>query len=346
MACSVYAHIRLYVEGGYVTIMEHEVISKQQQEILADHNKLAVTKGVLELLQIMLALKGALLTAVPSDNTDTANNSTAENDAKLEARKEIKRAGSQIIQQVGLHWDMLALVRSIYIKLVIGGDVADVQECTQQSFSNKSTLMLLLLLLLMHWLLLITAAATAALPLLLLLLLLLLLSQSNKGVSTPVTDAPRLLLLTLPGLTSEDVQSLEDTLKRVLATALDYNPKTAADSTINSNVKGFNGGKGVSPKAGTGGMGSRARFDTARQKEQKEAFRDILRKAAIEHEKLYGGNDATGSELRGARPAILDLPDSLRRKSLVLHEKALRRKASASDETLLDIGALFDDDDL
>jgi hypothetical protein len=45
-------------------------------QILADHNKLAVTKGVLELLQIMLALKGALLTAVPSDNTDTANNST------------------------------------------------------------------------------------------------------------------------------------------------------------------------------------------------------------------------------------------------------------------------------
>jgi hypothetical protein len=31
------------------------------------------------------------------------------------------------LSQVGLHWEMLALVRSIYIKLVIGGDVADVQ---------------------------------------------------------------------------------------------------------------------------------------------------------------------------------------------------------------------------
>jgi hypothetical protein len=29
--------------------------------------------------------------------------------------------------QVGLHWDMLALVRSIYVKLVFGGDVTDIQ---------------------------------------------------------------------------------------------------------------------------------------------------------------------------------------------------------------------------
>jgi hypothetical protein len=97
-------------------------------------------------------------------------------------------------------------------------------------------------------------------------------------VSIPVTDAPRLLLLTLPGLTSEDVQSLEDTLKRVLAAALEYKPSTDSyTATASGDSKGFNGGKGMSPKAGTGGIGSRTRFDTARQKEQKEAFRDILR---------------------------------------------------------------------
>jgi hypothetical protein len=123
-----------------------------------------------------------------------------------------------------------------------------------------------------------------------LLLPLPLLSQSNKGVATPVTDAPRLLLLTLPAISSDDVQQLEDTLKQILTAALQYasskttsaTASTTSTSTNSSGItKGLGGGRGVSPRAGAGGTGGKTRHDTARQKEQKDAFRDLLRYTTI-----------------------------------------------------------------
>ncbi|KAG5177597.1 armadillo-type protein [Tribonema minus] len=142
--------------------------------------------------------------------------------------------------------------------------------------------------------------------------------ESNGGVPTPISEEPRKLLLTLPGVSDADVQSLEDVLRIVTITQAE------------------GGAESKDPRFSQKTLAAR----------QRDALRDLFRKAAKHFEQHLSSTERASSDdsiLRRGGHAVLDLPSDLVRKSRKLASAQHQRQPSAD---VVDLSALFEDPDL